>query len=472
MKKTAFLLIILIAVTIGYKTQAQNNIEKRSVTGSWFGKLNVSAVSLRIVFNLSLTEKDSLAVTLDSPDQGAQGIKIGPVKLNNDKIKISAPLLLGEYNGTIKNDTLIEGTWTQSGTTFPLNLTKLKKALIVNRPQEPKPPFPYLTEDVKFKNVNANIELAGTLTMPNGDGPFPAVILITGSGSQNRNEELMGHKPFLVIADYLTRNGIAVLRYDDRGVGQSQQGSASATSIDFATDVESAFLFLKTNPKINPRLIGLAGHSEGGLIAPIVASEDHEVAFVISLSGTGVTGEKILYRQTYDINKASGMKEEELKSSISMAKKMYAILKKEPDNKKATEKMSAIMKETMISQKSSPEDVKKSLEQFPNSAAMLTSSWFRTFLVIDPAKYWKKVTCPVLALNGEKDLQVAAEVNLPAIEKAVKSGGNKSVKTISFPDLNHLYQHCKTGLPTEYSEIEETFSPEVLKIISGWIHGL
>jgi pimeloyl-ACP methyl ester carboxylesterase len=314
--------------------------------------------------------------------------------------------------------------------------------------------------------------LAGTLSIPEGDGPFPAVILITGSGSQNRNEELMGHKPFWVIADYLSRNGIAVLRYDDRGVGQSQNSSSPSTSADFAIDVESAFNYLKTNPKINPKVIGLAGHSEGGLIAPMAAAADDGIAFIISLAGTGVTGEQILYRQNYDLNKASGMQEKELKAAISMSRKMYAVLKKEPDNKKATDEMTAIMKKALTRQKTSPEDIKKSLDGFPASAAVLTSPWYRYFLITNPADYWKKVKCPVLALNGERDLQVAADINLPAIDKALKSGGNQSVKIMKLPELNHHFQHCKTGLPSEYGEIEETFSPEVLKIMSDWIHGL
>jgi uncharacterized protein len=472
MNRRILISYVLLLALIPLKIGAQNPINTQSIAGSWFGRLNLSGVTLRIVFNLSMAGNDSLAATLDSPDQGAKGIKIGPVKIENENIKISAPTLLGEYNGTIKNDTLIDGTWKQAGNTWPLSLTKLKKEFTLNRPQEPKPPFPYISEDVKFRNEKANILLAGTLTLPNGNGPFPAAILITGSGSQNRNEELMGHKPFLVIADYLTRNGIAVLRVDDRGVGQSEAGSVSPTTLDFATDVQAAFDFLRTKGNINPKFIGLIGHSEGGLIAPIEASTNHDIAFIISLSGTGVPGEQILYRQTRDINKTSGMKEAELKSSEKMAREMYAVLKKEPNNKKATEEMSAILQRTLARQKSSPEDVKKALDQFPVSAATLTSPWFRTFLVLNPAVYWKKVTCPVLALNGEKDLQVAYDVNLPAIKKALISGGNKKVTTRSFPDLNHLYQHCKTGLISEYGEIEETFSPEVLKIMSDWIHGL
>lgn len=472
MKKIILRSLIFLFALLSIQLAAQNQANPQSVAGSWMGRLSLNGVTLRIVFNLTIAGRDSLAATLDSPDQGAKGIKIGPVKLENENIKISAPALMGEYNGTIMNDTLIDGTWKQAGNTWPLSLVKLKKEFTLNRPQEPKPPFPYISEDVKFRNEKANIRLAGTLTIPAGDGPFRAAILISGSGTQNRNEELMGHKPFLVIADYLARNGITVLRVDDRGAGQSEAGTASPTTLDFASDVQAAFDFLKTRKEINPGFIGLIGHSEGGLIAPIVASVNHGVAFIISLSGTGVPGEQILYRQSYEINKASGMKKEDLRSSERMAHEMYAVLKMETDNKKATEEMSAILQKTLARQKSSPEEVKKALDQFPVSAMTLTSPWFRTFLFLNPAEYWEKVTCPVLALNGDKDLQVSADVNLPAIKKALLSGGNRKVTTMSFPGLNHLYQHCKTGLPAEYGEIEETFSPEVLKIMSDWIHGL
>lgn len=470
MKRTTFFLVIL--VIFAFPVQAQDQINTKSVVGSWLGKLDVSSVTLRIIFNLSLIEKDSIIATLDSPDQGAKNINIGPVILEGEKVSIKAPLLLAEFNGTVKNDTLIDGTFKQAGRTMPLTLTKLRKAFVLNRPQEPNPPFPYISEDVKFTNEKAGITLAGTITIPEGNGPFPAVILITGSGSQNRNEELLGHKPFWIIADYLSRNGIAVFRYDDRGVGQSQGSPLNATSLDFATDAEAAFLYLRTRKEINHDLLGLAGHSEGGLIAPIVAVSDPRIAFIISLAGPGVTGEKILHRQNYDISIISGSEEKQIKKGISINKKLFAILKKEPDNNKAADRMTATYRKLLTKEKTSPEDIDKAIKQFNASLNPVSYNWFRLFISTDPEVFWKKVKCPVLALNGEKDLQVAADINLPAIEKALKSGGNKAVTTIKLKELNHLFQHCKTGLPAEYGEIEETFSPEVLKIMADWINGL
>ncbi len=472
MKKSGIASIVAIALIASQTLFAQKSIDKRSVTGSWMGKIAAGAVELRIVFNLSLAEKDSLVATLDSPDQGAKNIKLGSVTLSGENIKISAGALLAEYNGRITNDTTIEGTWKQAGNSLPLNLTKLRKTFEVKRPQEPKPPFPYTSEDVTFLNETGGIELAGTLTIPAGEGPFPAAVLITGSGAQNRNEELMGHKPFLVIADYLSRNGIAVLRYDDRGVGKSKGNYATATSADLATDAEAAYKFLKQNLRINSKAIGLIGHSEGGLIAPILASGSPGIAFIVSLAGPGVSGAEIIERQAADIGRLSGIDQKEIDESAAVNKKLFGILKNEPDNNVASEKMMAYYKEFLEKKDMKPEDREKSVKQLQASLSPASLTWMRYFVSTDPSLFWNKVKCPVLALNGEKDLQVAADVNLQAIEKALLKGGNKKYNTAKIPGLNHLFQHCTTGLPAEYGQIEETFSPEALKLISDWISGL
>lgn len=450
----------------------QNTNYKNILPGSWLGKIPINSIDLRLVFNLKLNEKDSLNATLDSPDQGAKNIPLGRVILKEKKLTILAPLLNGEYNGTISGDSTIEGTWTQRGVNYPVNLKKLKAPYTINRPQEPKPPLSYTSEDVMFNNSKFDINLAGTLTIPTGTPPFPAVIMITGSGAQNRDEELLGHKPFLIISDWLTRNGIAVLRYDDRGVGKSQGNYANATSADLATDAEAALIFLKNNPKINPKKIGLIGHSEGGLIAPIVAASNQDIAFIVSLAGPGVIGEQIIIRQSQDISRLSGLSEDQINKSTETNKKFFEVLRKEQDNNKAEIEIIAINKKILEKEKSSKEVIEQSVNQLKTTFGAPTYPWFRYFLFTDPAEFWKRVKCPVLALNGEKDLQVAADMNLPAIEKALKSTGNNSVKTVKLPGLNHLFQHCKTGLPAEYGEIEETFAPEVLKIISDWILGL
>jgi uncharacterized protein len=472
MKKVSGILLILNILVLPHLLSAQNINNKSILPGSWLGKISINSIDIRLVFNFNLNDQDSLVASADSPDQGAKNIPMGHVILKEGKITIQAPVLLGEYNGTIVNDTTINGTWTQRGANFPVNLKKLKSEFTFNRPQEPKPPYPYTSEEVMFTNVKFNIKLAGTLTIPAGTGPFPAVILITGSGTQNRDEELMGHKPFLVIADYLSRNGIAVLRYDDRGAGKSQGTQVNATSADLATDAESAHNFLKNNPNINHKVIGLMGHSEGGLIAPIVASTDPNVAFIVSLAGPGVTGQQIIIRQSQEIGRLSGESEKLIKESTETNKKLYAVLRKEKDNKKAEVKILAIYRDILEKKKTSKAETEKAVSQLKVTFGAASYTWMRYFIMTDPATFWKKVKCPVLALNGEKDLQVAANENLPAIEKALKSSGNKKVKTVDLKGLNHLFQHCKTGLPAEYGEIEETFSPEALKIITDWILGL
>jgi hypothetical protein len=468
MKNKTIILTFLITYILTNALSAQNTA-KDHLPGSWLGKIQAGSVELRVIFNLSLVEKDSLIATLDSPDQGAKNIKLGKVTFIGESIKILAPALAGEYNGTFKSDSTFEGTWKQGGNSMPLNLKKLNAPLTINRPQEPKPPFPYTSEDVTFTNEKFNIKLAATLTIPSGSGPFKAVIMITGSGAQNRNEELMGHKPFLIISDFLTRSGIAVLRYDDRGVGGSEGKYSEATSADLATDAEAAFNFLRNNPKINPKMIGLIGHSEGGLIAPIVASANHSIGFIVSLAGPGVNGEQIILRQTQDISRLSGISESDINESTKTNRELYAILKKEKNNKEAEIKIMDCYKKILEKKNTSEEDLKKAVNQLRQTFGSNSYTWLRYFIMTNPASLWKQVKCPVLALNGDKDQQVAADENIPAIEKALKSGGNKSSMTAIIPGLNHLFQHCKTGSPSEYATIEETFSTDALEIISDWI---
>lgn len=472
MRRIAFSLAMttILQILNSLNTNAQPG--KQEFAGSWLGNLEVAAVNLRLVFNITLNDRDSLIATLDSPDQGAKNIPLGKVTLTPDSLKIDAPLLLGRYTGKFLSDTTVSGIWTQSGQSFQVNLRKLSARFLLTRPQEPRQPFPYRSEEVTIPNNKFNIYLSGTLTLPAGDGPFPAVVLITGSGAQDRDETIMGHKPFLVIADYLTRYGIAVLRYDDRGVGKSQGNYAEATTADLATDAEAALLLLKTRKEINPSATGLLGHSEGGLIACITGASSPGVAFIVSLAGPGVKGEEILFRQQADIARLSGVKEATLKQSADINRKLYSIVKKEKDDNTAEKKVIAAYQKMLRKQKKSLREIEDATARLSNSFGAQVYPWFRYFLETDPADFWKKVKCPVLALNGEKDTQIAADVNLPAIENALQSGGNRNVKTVKFPGLNHLFQPCKTGLPAEYGQIEETISPEVLETIASWIKNL
>lgn len=467
----AFILFFTVIISM-MPLSAQKTVDKNIVAGLWLGNLDAGGVTLRIVYNIKINDKDSLIASMDSPDQGASNIPLGRVFARNDSLIILAPLLMGNYKGSIKSDTLIEGTWTQRGNKYPMNIRRISRPVANIRPQEPKPPFPYTTGEVIFPNKKFDIFLAGTLSIPAGNGPFPAVILIAGSGPHNRDEAVMGHRPFLVIADWLTRNGIAVLRYDDRGVGKSQGNYATATTGDLATDAESAFLYLKNNQKVNPNAIGLMGHSEGGLIAPMVASAEPNIAFIVSLSGPGVDGEQIILRQAADIGRLSGLSEEKIQEAQGINKALYAVVKSEKDDQKAEALVLDTYRKMLIDLKLSDDQVETAVSKLQREFGARVYPWFRYFISTDAADYWKKVKCPVLALNGEKDLQVAADVNLPAIEAALRSSGNNNVKTVRLPGLNHLFQHCTTGLPSEYNKIEETFSPEALKIISDWILGL
>jgi len=461
-------LFILIILSFHGFSQNQELIGK--IKGSWSGPMKVGSAELTLVLNITVDEKNNFVVTIDSPDQGVNGIATSTVTITRDSLIVKSKILMGTYLGAFdENFSTLKGNWKQSGMTLPLDLHHSFEKYSVKRPQEPKPPYPYLEREVIVKNENAKIELSGTLTIPEKGGPFPAVILITGSGAQNRNEELMGHKPFLVLADYLTRKGIAVLRCDDRGFGKSTGTFSTATILDFATDVSAAIEFLKTQKEIDTTKIGLAGHSEGGLVAPIVASERKDVAFLVLLAGPGLTGERILLMQAAIINRKAGLNDKELASDNLLRMKIYAAIKKNSDNEKATVKVKALFRSA---KKKNPNE--KGLSQLDENQIGLfiqqcTTPWFRNFLVLDPIDYLSKIHCPLLALNGSLDVQVPAKENLEAIEKALIFGGNSSYTLEEIPGVNHLFQQAKTGNVDEYSKIEETMSPEVLEKIATWI---
>ena len=352
-----------------------------------------------------------------------------------------------------------------------MNLSKknLKKE-ILKRPQEPTKPYSYYSEDVTFQNTKANISLSGTLTLPKKNGFFPSVILITGSGPQNRNEELFGHKPFLVISDYLTKKGIAVLRYDDRGIGESKGDFKTATTADFATDVESAITYLKSRKEINKNKIGLIGHSEGALIASIVASKSKDISFIVLLAGTGIQGDKLLLLQQELISKANGTSEADIKKSNQTNAKLFEMVVQSNNNQKLKTDLTNLINETLKNDTSLEIPNGLTKEEFISMQVnQISSPWMQYFLKFNPAISLGKINCPILAVNGEKDLQVPPNENLTAIKNASTIGENKNVTIKKFPNLNHLFQECITGLPNEYTEIEQTFSPIVLAEITKWI---
>ncbi|MCS6923704.1 MAG: lysophospholipase, partial [Fimbriimonadales bacterium] len=304
--------------------------------GTWSGVLEAGNQRLRIVFRLSRGADGTWTATIDSPDQGAQGIPVSLVQIEGRQITLKSDAVQGEFVGTLGADgKRLEGVWRQSGGEFKLTLTRGEPPK-PKRPQEPQPPFPYKIEEVRVPNRKARIELAGTLTIPEGKPPFAAVVFLTGSGAQNRDEEIFGHKPFLVLADYLTRAGYATLRMDDRGVGGSGGDMRRATTLDFADDALAAVNYLKTRKEIDPKRIGLLGHSEGALVGAIAASRaPREVAFLIMLAGTGVPGEQVLYRQAELIARRSNLAEPLIERNRALQRRVFEILKREKDDEKA-----------------------------------------------------------------------------------------------------------------------------------------
>ncbi|MGB1294234.1 MAG: alpha/beta hydrolase family protein [Flavobacteriales bacterium] len=460
--------IVIIIISLVFSIQ----MEAQDMLGSWIGSINVQGHTLRIGFNFT-EENGKTKVTMDSPDQKAFGI---PAQLNTftaSKIEVSISNMRVNYTGKLNKEGVIEGHFNQAGQNFELNLTKTLKEESKNlRPQHPNQPYPYNAEDVSFVNAKDGIKLSGTFTFPKTGSNFTTVILITGSGPQNRDEEIMGHKPFLVLSDHLTQKGFAVLRYDDRGTYGSEGDFSKATSKDFATDVNAAIEFLKTRAEVNKEHIGLIGHSEGGLIAPMVAQHNTDVAFLVLLAGTGVDGKTILLDQTEEMNRLEGMKEDENRKAMTFSADVFTYIEENvPELTK--EKLKAFMVEKLKDkngfQLPAGEDENKFITSQVNQ---LTSPWMKYFLFYDPVKTLEKISVPVLAINGSKDIQVKSQLNLPAIKKALNKKKHASTKVEELQGLNHLFQECKTGSVSEYQKIEQTFSPKALAVISDWMLGL
>ncbi len=440
------------------------------VVGKWNGQLKVMGMELNLVFNIQENDTGYTA-TMDSPDQGVSDIPVTSVSFEKTTLKLSVAGAGVEYEGVLGADSIITGNFKQSGQVFPLNLSrKITEKKEIRRPQHPVKPYPYHSEDISFENKDANIVLAGTLTLPQKNGLFPAVVLISGSGPQTREEEVFGHKPFLVLSDYLTRNGIAVLRFDDRGTGASKGDFQSATSLDFSTDVEAAVKYLQTRKEIDKKKIGLIGHSEGGIIAPMVAVKSDAVAYIVLLAGTGIPGDSLLLLQQELIVRVSGMNDQMREELRSGSRGAFKIIINATDDHQLKTDLTNYIKAITKNNKAftAPETVSED-DFVKQQVDHLVTPWMQYFIKYDPATALRKVKCPVLALNGDKDLQVPAKENLTAIEKSLKIAGNKKVTIKTLPHLNHLFQESETGSPGEYSSIEQTFSPVALAEILKWI---
>ena len=459
-------LIVILAYLVEIPTAAAWQ-ESREFTGHWEGTMEIPGMLMNFMVDLTY-EDGTWSGTMDIPMQGAKGIPLSGIKVSGADIEFALADVLGDpiWKGILEEGKIV-GTLTQSGMSIPFHLGR-EKVTGPTRPQEPKPPFPYDEEEVTYNNDE--IILTGTLTLPRQGGPYPAVLLITGSGPQDRNEEIFGHKPFLLVADYLTRAGIAVLRVDDRGVGGSTRGSRRPTSADFVQDVLAGVGFLRLRPEIDPQRVGLIGHSEGGMIAPMAAAESDEVAFIVMLAGTAVPGMDILLEQTKLITRAAGATEEQLQAQWEA---QYDALLQARAGADSILVWKAVRTLIEVQTNRLPEDQRPADEvldaQSTQETSRVLSPWFRFFLDFDPRTVLRTVHVPVLALNGELDLQVPPYQNLPEIEATLRQAGNNDVTIREFPGLNHLFQTANTGSPAEYAMIEETMSPVVLEAVRDWI---
>jgi fermentation-respiration switch protein FrsA (DUF1100 family) len=455
-----------VAVLIGAtRLAAQAPAPAAPFIGNWQGALALGGQKLRLGLTVARDGAGTITAVMTSIDQGNAELPAS-VSFSGDTLVLTMATAQARYAAVVAGDSL-RGTFTQLGGSLPLTLGRVAARAALVRPQEPKPPYPYRTEDVTFESA-PGVRLAGTISLPQGTGPFPAVVMVTGSGPQDRDEALMGHKPFLVLADYLARHGIASLRYDDRGIAKSTGKFTSATSADFADDAEAAVGFLRTHAGVAPSRVGVLGHSEGGMVAPIVATRNRDVAFIVLLAGPGVPTDSVLLVQNRLIAQASGASPAAIDIGERVNRRLYAAVKGARDSVDAAARLAAVRRDILAQTEESQRTM--AAAQIDPAIAQLNSAWFRYFLQFDPRPLLRQVRVPVLALNGTLDLQVPYAVDLAGIDTALKAAGNRDYRVVDMPGLNHLFQHAKTGAPSEYGLIEETMSPDVLALIATWIN--
>lgn len=422
----------------------------------------------KLELSITITRGDEPTATIDIPAQGAIGVPLEIVSLEEESfaLKISAPAN-ALFEGSLNDDGEMTGVLKQAGMEFPFTLTRAEDGASTGppRPQHPAPPFPYSAEDVQIENAEDGVTLAGTLTIPEGDGPFPAAVLLSGSGPQDRDETLAGHKPFLVIADHLTRSGVAVLRYDDRGAGESSGDFASAVVDDFVADALAARAFASNHPRIDPGAVGLIGHSEGGLVAPMAAAQNPDVAFVVCLAPPGVPGDEVLVSQQIALTRAAGATQDVADQvGDAMQRVVDAIM-----SGGGRDAVRAPLRDVLSLQ--NPAATPDNLDTIVDSQlGFFTSDSIARFIEIDPADSFEQLTQPALALFGEIDRQVVEGVNVPPIDRALDRAPTDDVTILVFPGLNHLFQNARSGGFQEYAQIEETFSPRALEAVSSWIN--
>ena len=472
MKKSLLLIIALL-----YLVQ----LKAQDIAGSWQGLINAGGADLHLVFNIKKASDTGYTATFDSPDQKAFGIACSKVYTSKDSVFIELAIINGGYKAAWDGKDNFNGVYSQGGAHIPLAMKRIAETGKTEppkdqvRPQTPKAPYGYFSEDVEYDNADKNLHYGATFTRPNGNGKYPAVIIITGSGIQDRDGTLFGHKLYWVLADYLTKNGIAVLRVDDRGAGKSSEGKNVATSYDFSYDVESSLNYLETRPDINNKHIGLIGHSEGGIIAPMVAARRKDISFIVLWGAPAIGGARIQTEQITDAYKSQGIDTTALDAFKNLNLNILEQFNSSANTDTLDHHIVTIFNQWKSDQNQKvlsalwPNGIIQPDALFGNYNRLYTSAWWRFFISYDPAKDLSKVKCPVLAINGSKDVQVRAQPNLTRIKKILTQNGDKDVEIKELTGLNHLLQTATTGDVSEYQKISETMSPEALNIICSWI---
>ena len=450
------------------KSTARTDTRKSSsaiskIEGTWQGAIETGNMRMRLQLHISHDQAGGLIASLDSLDQSIQGIPASRVSEKGSDLRLELPAFDAEYIGTVNAaENSIDGTWRQNGNTEKLDFRRSGQILELRRPQNPAKPYPYKVEEVSFATVEGKVNLAATLTLPQTAAPCPAVLLIGGSGPSDRDETVAGHKTFLVLSDFLARKGIATLRYDKRGIAESGGNYAAAALQDFTQDAQSAWAYLRSRKEVDAERLGIIGYSEGGILASLLATRSKEVSWLVLMGTPVTTGERTLLRQSELIARTGGLPEDQITRSLEFDRNAYAIVREEKNPEAMEKRLNVLVEQSGLSQAMPPAAMQAQIR-------MMSSPWFRDFLVYDPEPVLEKLQCPVLALSGDRDLQVDSTESVPLLRKAYETSGNKDFTVVEIEGVNHLFQTARSGSPALYGAIAETMAPSVLTMVANWI---